>query len=120
MKAEKWDLKCKDDGKFFRLTLRPNLAMRGCYPVSVGGVQQVQHEEVPVAELEHLGRGYFSEKLYVPTPIGGVRLGESTATGGFHRKEYVSRSSLQHGESASVENVKQRESVWNVNPWRFE
>lgn len=39
MKAERWDLKCAEDGKFFRLTLRPNLAMRGCYPVSVGTVQ---------------------------------------------------------------------------------
>lgn len=28
MKAEKRDLKCLDDGRFFRLTLRPNLEMR--------------------------------------------------------------------------------------------
>ncbi|KAH7342678.1 hypothetical protein BKA65DRAFT_586679 [Rhexocercosporidium sp. MPI-PUGE-AT-0058] len=42
MKAEKWDLKCKDDCKFFRMTLRPNLAMRGCYPVSAGGSQQAE------------------------------------------------------------------------------
>jgi len=28
MKAEKWDIKCEDDSRFFRLTLRPNLDMR--------------------------------------------------------------------------------------------
>lgn len=28
LKAEKWDMKCEKDAKFFRLTLRPNLAMR--------------------------------------------------------------------------------------------
>ena len=28
LKAEKWDLECTADNKFFRLTLRPNLAMR--------------------------------------------------------------------------------------------
>lgn len=28
-KAEKWDLKCQIDSKFFRMTLRPNLSMRG-------------------------------------------------------------------------------------------
>jgi hypothetical protein len=28
MKAEKWDVKCEGDSRFFRLTLRPNLAMR--------------------------------------------------------------------------------------------
>jgi hypothetical protein len=28
LKAEKWDVKCMTDSKFFRLTLRPNLAMR--------------------------------------------------------------------------------------------
>jgi hypothetical protein len=28
LKAEKWDVKCATDAKFFRLTLRPNLAMR--------------------------------------------------------------------------------------------
>lgn len=28
MKAEKWDVKCEADARFFRLTLRPNLAMR--------------------------------------------------------------------------------------------
>ncbi|PVH89587.1 hypothetical protein DL98DRAFT_1237 [Cadophora sp. DSE1049] len=47
MKAEKWDLKCKDDCKFFRMTLRPNLAMRGCYPVSAGG--EVQSGEPSVS-----------------------------------------------------------------------
>jgi len=29
MKAEKWDFKCMEDNKFYRLTLRPNLEMRG-------------------------------------------------------------------------------------------
>lgn len=28
LKAEKWDVKCMVDCKFYRLTLRPNLAMR--------------------------------------------------------------------------------------------
>ncbi|TVY54806.1 hypothetical protein LSUE1_G009663, partial [Lachnellula suecica] len=28
MKAERWDVKCLEDGRFFRLTLRPNLDMR--------------------------------------------------------------------------------------------
>ncbi|CZT40674.1 uncharacterized protein RSE6_00313 [Rhynchosporium secalis] len=42
MKAEKWDIKCRGDCKFFRMTLRPNLAMRGCYPVSAGGAQEVE------------------------------------------------------------------------------
>lgn len=28
LKVEKWDLKCKTHSKFFRLTLRPNLALR--------------------------------------------------------------------------------------------
>lgn len=46
MKAEKWDLKCKDDCKFFRMTLRPNLEMRGCYPVSAGGEVQTSESSV--------------------------------------------------------------------------
>jgi hypothetical protein len=29
MKAEKWDIKCQADARFFRMTLRPNLSMRG-------------------------------------------------------------------------------------------
>jgi hypothetical protein len=32
LKAEKWDLKCAQDKRFFRLTLRPNLNMRGSLP----------------------------------------------------------------------------------------
>ncbi|KAF4633113.1 hypothetical protein G7Y89_g5004 [Cudoniella acicularis] len=40
MKAEKWDLKCAGDSRFFRMTLRPNLALR--YR------QQVVVEEVPL------------------------------------------------------------------------
>lgn len=34
VKAERWDLKCEVDSKFFRLTLRPNLALRE-HPPSV-------------------------------------------------------------------------------------
>ncbi|RDL39452.1 uncharacterized protein BP5553_03792 [Venustampulla echinocandica] len=37
MKAEKWDLKCEENSRFFRLTLRPNLGLRGQLP-TVGGV----------------------------------------------------------------------------------
>lgn len=33
MKAEKWDLKCLKDGRFFRMTLRPNLSLRGRFSV---------------------------------------------------------------------------------------
>ncbi|KAL2075533.1 hypothetical protein VTL71DRAFT_476 [Oculimacula yallundae] len=44
MRAEKWDLKCEGHGTFFRMTLRPNLAMRGCYPVSAGGSQESEPE----------------------------------------------------------------------------
>jgi hypothetical protein len=33
--AEKWDLKCITDSRFYRLTLRPNLAMRAS-PLTVG------------------------------------------------------------------------------------
>ncbi|KAE9370374.1 hypothetical protein N431DRAFT_411635 [Stipitochalara longipes BDJ] len=38
MKAEKWDVKCEKDEHFFRLTLRPNLAMRPVTPTPVAGV----------------------------------------------------------------------------------
>jgi hypothetical protein len=38
MKAEKWDVKCEKDEHFFRLTLRPNLAMRPVAPTPVAGV----------------------------------------------------------------------------------
>jgi hypothetical protein len=40
LQTEKMDLKCKKDNTFFRITLRPNLDMRGCIPVAVGGGQQ--------------------------------------------------------------------------------
>ena len=53
MKAEKWDLKCKDDCKFFRMTLRPNLEMRGCYPISAGG-------EVQTSESSGSGSGSWT------------------------------------------------------------
>lgn len=33
LRAEKWDIKCVDDSRFFRLSLRPNLAMRTCFSV---------------------------------------------------------------------------------------
>jgi hypothetical protein len=35
LKAEQWDLKCPRDRRFFRLTLRPNLEMRSCFPIKV-------------------------------------------------------------------------------------
>jgi hypothetical protein len=35
LKAEKWDLKCVADARFFRITLRPNLAMR-CFLAQTG------------------------------------------------------------------------------------
>ena len=38
MKAEKWDVKCEKGEHFFRLTLRPNLAMRPVAPTPVAGV----------------------------------------------------------------------------------
>jgi len=38
LKAEKWDLKCTADAKFYRATLRPNLCMR-YYPQAVGIAQ---------------------------------------------------------------------------------
>lgn len=34
MKAEKWDLKCHEHSRFFRMTLRPNLWLRGRYSPS--------------------------------------------------------------------------------------
>lgn len=36
MKAEKWDVKCVGDSNFFRLSLRPNLAMRNREEVVLG------------------------------------------------------------------------------------
>ncbi|TVY33543.1 hypothetical protein LSUB1_G006538 [Lachnellula subtilissima] len=36
MKAEKWDIKCVGDSKFFRLSLRPNLGMRNREQVFLG------------------------------------------------------------------------------------
>jgi hypothetical protein len=35
LQAEKWDLKCASDSRFYRLTLRPNLALRSI-PQTVG------------------------------------------------------------------------------------
>jgi hypothetical protein len=40
MQTEKMDIKCKKDELFFRISLCPNLDMRGCIPVAVGGVKQ--------------------------------------------------------------------------------
>jgi hypothetical protein len=34
------DIKCKKEDTFFRISLCPNLDMRGCIPVAVGGVKQ--------------------------------------------------------------------------------
>jgi len=59
MKAEKWDIKCIRDSKFFRLSLRPNLAMRCREQVFLGqdaqqedGVSQPFVGQIP----EHLAR----------------------------------------------------------------
>jgi hypothetical protein len=41
--AEKWDLKCEDDEKFYRLTLRPNLDMR-FNPPDLGSTEGVRSE----------------------------------------------------------------------------
>jgi hypothetical protein len=46
MKAEKWDLKCEKDEHFFRLTLRPNLAMRPVAPTPVVGIDYSNSAEV--------------------------------------------------------------------------
>lgn len=46
MKAEKWDVKCEKDEHFFRLTLRPNLAMRDVVPTPVAGVHYPHPSEV--------------------------------------------------------------------------
>ena len=46
MKAEKWDVKCEKDEHFFRLTLRPNLAMRPVAPTPVAGVHYPHPSEV--------------------------------------------------------------------------
>ncbi|KAG9236595.1 hypothetical protein BJ875DRAFT_456091 [Amylocarpus encephaloides] len=44
MTTEQWDLKCEDDATFFRLTLRPNLALRWRQQVVVGEWPQ---EDIP-------------------------------------------------------------------------
>lgn len=48
--AEKWDLKCIEDEKFYRLSLRPNLSMRfhpqpqeEVDPVMVAGTEERIH-----------------------------------------------------------------------------
>jgi hypothetical protein len=46
MKAEKWDVRCKKDEHFFRLTLRPNLGMRPLAPTPVAGVHYAPNSEV--------------------------------------------------------------------------
>ncbi|KUJ22019.1 uncharacterized protein LY89DRAFT_681357 [Mollisia scopiformis] len=48
MKAEKWDLKCTKDSRFFRLTLRPNLRLRGCYsaPTRTTAAKHVAYQVV--------------------------------------------------------------------------
>lgn len=47
MTSEKWDVKCEEDGKFFRMTLRPNLNLRWRQVVEVKGleVEDVEHDE---------------------------------------------------------------------------
>ena len=59
MKADKMDIKCKDCRKFFRLTLRPNLAMRACIPVAVKGI--AQGDLIAGAERCGGGRSQVSE-----------------------------------------------------------
>jgi hypothetical protein len=53
MKAEKWDVKCEKDEHFFRLTLRPNLAMRPVAPTPVAGVHYAHSEEVAGVHYLH-------------------------------------------------------------------
>jgi hypothetical protein len=53
MKAEKWDVKCEKDEHFFRLTLRPNLAMRPVAPTPVVGVHYAHSEEVAGVHYLH-------------------------------------------------------------------
>jgi hypothetical protein len=46
MKAEKWDVKCVSDSKFFRLSLRPNLGMRCREQVFLGSGDEGQEDGV--------------------------------------------------------------------------
>lgn len=52
MKAEKWDVKCEQDEHFFRLTLRPNLAMRPVTPTPVAGIHYAHMGEI--AGVQHV------------------------------------------------------------------
>jgi len=65
MKAEKWDVKCEKDEHFFRLTLRPNLAMRPVAPMPVAGVHYTH-------TLEGVGVHYD----YSAEPLGEDRTDE--------------------------------------------
>ncbi|KAK6581398.1 hypothetical protein PZA11_006089 [Diplocarpon coronariae] len=105
MKAEKWDLKCKTDAKFFRLTLRPNLQMRGCYSVSRGDAESVENAHVEVLQpAESLFSVESSRVQFMPSRTWGARQGERVAVGGTRPVDLKSPWTIPkaHPESAGV------------------
>lgn len=98
MKAEKWDLKCTKDCRFFRLTLRPNLWLRGCYTVPTPAKQHVHYppatEETGVVErryalpvpypavIEEAGVVDRRSALPVPVPVSSVQQVSYSVFGG--------------------------------------
>ncbi|KAE8450944.1 hypothetical protein EG329_005384 [Mollisiaceae sp. DMI_Dod_QoI] len=70
MKAEKWDLKCTHDCRFFRMTLRPNLWLRGRYTVPVP-TQTTKQIAYPVAEAPIQ---MLQTSKYIPYPMTNAGL----------------------------------------------
>ncbi|KAF8852635.1 hypothetical protein BDZ45DRAFT_100211 [Acephala macrosclerotiorum] len=82
MKAEKWDLKCTQDCRFFRMTLRPNLWLRGCYagPGQTQTQTQTQTRTQAVKQVSYPVAGpsvqtYPAKQVSYPVDNGGFDSG---------------------------------------------
>lgn len=74
MKAEKWDLKCTQDCRFFRMTLRPNLWLRGCY-AGPGQTQKQAAKQVPYPVAGSSVQTYPAKQVSYPGDNGGFDSG---------------------------------------------